>query len=106
IDPEQVHSISGRLMVQVDGNRVVPYIDLGQLLQDRPIELLKDQSEGILIEQGLLVVSEAMGTEDSVVKPLDISTNDTLYQGATISGNGEVVLILDGATLARVQRKS
>ncbi|MBN8775565.1 MAG: chemotaxis protein CheA [Thiomonas sp.] len=106
IDPEQVHSISGRLMVQVDGNRVVPYIDLGQLLQDRPIELLKDQSEGILIEQGLLVVSEAMGTEDSVVKPLDISTNDTLYQGATISGNGEVVLILDGAALARVQRKS
>ncbi|MDD4885656.1 MAG: chemotaxis protein CheA [Thiomonas sp.] len=106
IDPEQVHSISGRLMVQVDGNRVVPYIDLGQLLQDRPIELEKEQSEGILIEQGLLVVSEAMGTEDSVVKPLDISTNDTLYQGATISGNGEVVLILDGAALARVQRKS
>lgn len=106
IDPEHVHSISGRLMVQVDGNRVVPYIDLGQLLQDRPIDLQKDQSEGILIEQGLLVVSEAMGTEDSVVKPLDISTNDTLYQGATISGNGEVVLILDGAALARVQRKS
>ncbi len=106
IDPEQVHSISGRLMVQVDGNRVVPYIDLGALLQDRPINLHKDQSEGILIEQGLLVVSEAMGTEDSVVKPLDISTNDTLYQGATISGNGEVVLILDGAALARVQRKS
>ena len=106
IDPGQVHSISGRLMVQVDGNRVVPYIDLGQLLQDRPIDLQKDQSEGILIEQGLLVVSEAMGTEDSVVKPLDISTNDTLYQGATISGNGEVVLILDGAALARVQRKS
>ncbi len=106
IDPEHVHSISGRLMVQVDGNRVVPYIDLGHLLQDRPINLHKDQSEGILIEQGLLVVSEAMGTEDSVVKPLDISTNDTLYQGATISGNGEVVLILDGAALARVQRKS
>ena len=106
IDPAQVHSISGRLMVQVDGNRVVPYIDLGLLLQDRPIDLNKEPSEGILIEQGLLVVSEAMGTEDSVVKPLDISTNDTLYQGATISGNGEVVLILDGAALARVQRKS
>ncbi|WP_079415182.1 chemotaxis protein CheA [Thiomonas intermedia] len=106
IDPEHVHSISGRLMVQVDGSRVVPYIDLGHLLQNRPIDLSKDQSEGILIEQGLLVVSEAMGTEDSVVKPLDISTHDTLYQGATISGNGEVVLILDGAALARVQRKS
>ena len=106
IDPEHVHSISGRLMVQVDGNRVVPYIDLGHLLQNRPIDLEKDQSEGILIEQGLLVVSEAMGTEDSVVKPLDISTHDTLYQGATISGDGNVVLILDGAALAQAQRRS
>jgi len=105
IDPAHVHSISGRLMVQVDGDRVVPYIDLGSLLQGRAIDLQKEPSEGILIAQGLLVVSEAMGTEDSVVKPLDISTQDTLYQGATISGNGEVVLILDGAALARVQRK-
>jgi two-component system chemotaxis sensor kinase CheA len=106
IDPAHVHSISGRLMVQVDGDRVVPYIDLGSLLQGRAIDLQKEPSEGILIAQGLLVVSEAIGTEDSVVKPLDISTHDTLYQGATISGNGEVVLILDGAALARVQRKS
>ena len=106
IDPDRVHSISGRLMAQVDDARVVPYIDLGQLLQTHAVELDKEPSEGILIEQGLLVVSEALGTEDSVVKPLDISTRDTLYQGATISGNGEVVLILDGAALARVQRKS
>lgn len=106
ISAERVHSISGRLMVEVDDNRVVPYIDLGHLLQSQAVQLDKEPSEGILIEQGLLVVSEAMGTEDSVVKPLDISTSDTLYQGATISGNGEVVLILDGAALARVQRKS
>lgn len=106
IDPAQVHAISGRLMAQVDGGRVVPYIDLGLLLQDRPIDLLKEPSEGILIEQGLLVVSEALGTEDSVVKPLDITTTSNLYQGATISGKGEVVLILDGAALARAQRKS
>ncbi len=106
IDVDRVHSISGRLMIQIDDTRVVPYIDLGQLLQGRAVELDKEASEGILIEQGLLVVSEALGTEDSVVKPLDISTRDTLYQGATISGNGEVVLILDGAALARVQRKS
>ncbi|OIQ65424.1 chemotaxis protein CheA [mine drainage metagenome] len=106
ISAERVHSISGRLMVEVDDNRVVPYIDLGHLLQSQAVQLDKEPSEGILIEQGLLVVSEAMGTEDSVVKPLDISTSDTLYQGATISGNGEVVLILDGAALARVQRRS
>ncbi len=106
IDPERVHSISGRLMAQVGDDRVVPYIDLGTLLQNRPIDLQRDPNEGILIEQGLLVVSEAMGTEDSVVKPLDIATQDALYQGATISGKGEVVLIVDGAALARAQRKA
>lgn len=106
IDPEHVHSISGRLMVQVDDDRVVPYIDLGLLLQEQPIDLRREPSEGILIAQGLLVVSEAMGTEDSVVKPLDIATAGNLYQGATISGNGEVVLILDGAALARAQRRN
>jgi two-component system chemotaxis sensor kinase CheA len=106
IDPAQVHTISGRLVAQVDGGRVVPYIDLGQLLQNRTIDLRKEPSEGILIEQGLLVVSEALGTEDSVVKPLDITTTGNLYQGATISGKGEVVLILDGTALARAQRKS
>lgn len=106
IDPERVHSISGRLMAQIGEDRVVPYIDLGALLQNRPIDLQREPSEGILIEQGLLVVSEAMGTEDSVVKPLDIDTQDALYQGATISGSGEVVLIVDGAALARAQRKA
>lgn len=106
IDPAQVHSISGRLMAEVGENRVMPYIDLGLLLQGRAIDLQRDQNEGILIEQGLLVVSEALGTEDSVVKPLDISTQEALYQGATISGSGEVVLIVDGTALARAQRKS
>lgn len=106
IDPRRVHSISGRLMAQVGADRIVPYIDLGQQLQGIALRLGRDPCEGILTEQGLLVVSEALGTEDSVVKPLDISQQSSWYQGATISGGGGVVLILDMQALARSMRAS
>ena len=104
IDPDHVHSISGRPMAQVGPARIVPYIDLGLQLQGVPLRLGRDPCEGILTEQGLLVVSEALGTEDSVVKPLDISQQSSWYQGATISGGGGVVLILDIQTLTRAMR--
>ncbi len=42
--------------------------------------------EGVLTERGLFVVSEVLGNEDSVVKPIDFLTGRNLYQGATISG--------------------
>ena len=75
------------------------------MLQSSPISTAHESSEGILTEHGLLVVSEALGTEDSVVKPLDIGMEKTWYQGATISGGGDVVLILDGTSVSRAQRR-
>ena len=104
INAEQVHTISGRPMAHVGANSIVPYIDLGLHLQGVPLRLGRDPCEGILTEQGLLVVSEALGTEDSVVKPLDISQRSSWYQGATISGSGGVVLILDIQSLSRALR--
>jgi two-component system chemotaxis sensor kinase CheA len=104
VDPTQIHSISGRLMAQVGKDRIVPYLDLGLHLQGRTLQLGKDDVEGILTEQGLLIVSEAIGTEDSVVKPLDISAQASWYQGATISGDGAVVLIVDAQALTRAIR--
>jgi two-component system chemotaxis sensor kinase CheA len=91
-------------MAQVGQDRIVPYIDLGLQLQGVELRLGHDPCEGILTEHGLLVVSEALGTEDSVVKPLDISSQTSWYQGATISGGGDVVLILDIAALTRAMR--
>jgi two-component system chemotaxis sensor kinase CheA len=104
VDPAQIHSISGRLMAHVGKDRIVPYLDLGLHLQGRTLQLGKDDVEGILTEQGLLIVSEAIGTEDSVVKPLDISAQASWYQGATISGDGAVVLIVDPQALTRAIR--
>jgi two-component system chemotaxis sensor kinase CheA len=56
--------------------------------------------EGVLTERGLFVVSEVLGNEDSVVKPIDFLAAHSWYQGATISGRGSVVLILDADTLS------
>ncbi len=106
IDPRNVHRISGRPMYQIDAQHIVPYIDLGQQLQNIPLRLSRDACEGILTEQGLLVVSEAISTEDSVVKPLDVSAQSSWYQGATISGKGKVVLILDTQALTRAARRT
>ena len=105
IDTPCLHTISGKPMYQVGRDRVVPYVDLGYVLQSSPISTAHEASEGILTEHGLLVVSEALGTEDSVVKPLDIGMEKTWYQGATISGGGDVVLILDGTSVSRAQRR-
>src|ERR1017187_4095409 len=73
---------------------------LGAILQGRPLQLGRESVEGVLTERGLFVVSEVLGNEDSVVKPIDFFTGPSLYQGATISGQGSVALILDAAALS------
>jgi two-component system chemotaxis sensor kinase CheA len=80
--------------------QTVPVADLGAILQDRPLRLGRESVEGVLTERGMFIVSEVLGNEDSVVKPIDFLAGPNLYQGATISGRGSVVLILDAAALS------
>ena len=100
IEEHRVHRLAGRISYRVDGTQTVPLIDLGAILQNRPLRLGTESVEGVLTERGLFVVSEVLGNEDSVVKPIDFITERNLYQGATISGAGNVVLILDAAALS------
>jgi two-component system chemotaxis sensor kinase CheA len=100
IEEHRVHRLAGRVTYRVDGTHTVPVADLGAILQDRPLRLGRESAEGILTERGLFVVSEVLGNEDSVVKPIDFFAGPSLYQGATISGRGSVVLILDAAALS------
>ena len=104
VEPGHLHNVSGRAMVQIAPGNTVPYIDLGQRLHGVALRPGRDSCEGILTEHGLLVVSAAVGIEDSVVKPLDIAHRESWYQGATISGEGEVVLILDVPALVHSLR--
>jgi len=100
LEDDRVHRLSGRVTYRVSGTQTVPLVDLGAILQERPFRLGAESVEGVLTERGLFVVSEVLGNEDSVVKPIDFLTGRNLYQGATISGQGSVVLILDAGALA------
>ena len=100
LEERRVHYLSGQSTYSVDGLHTVPIVDLGAILQERPLRLGVESAEGVLTERGLFVVSEVLGNEDSVVKPIDFLASPNLYQGATISGRGNVVLILDAAALA------
>jgi two-component system chemotaxis sensor kinase CheA len=99
IEEHRVHRLAGRVTYRVNGTRTVPVADLGAILQGRPLRIGRESVEGVLTERGLFVVSEVLGNEDSVVKPIDFFSGPNLYQGATISGRGSVVLILDAAAL-------
>jgi len=99
IEEHRVHRLAGRVTYRLDGTHTVPVVDLGGILQGRPLRLGRETVEGVLTERGLFVVSEVLGNEDSVVKPIDFLEGSSLYQGATISGRGNVVLILDAAAL-------
>jgi two-component system, chemotaxis family, sensor kinase CheA len=100
LEEDRVHRLAGRVSYRVDGTQTVPLVDLGAVMQNRPLRLGAESVEGVLTERGLFVVSEVLGNEDSVVKPIDFLSSGNLYQGATISGAGSVVLILDAGALS------
>ncbi|XTI73393.1 chemotaxis protein CheA [Acidithiobacillus sp. AC3] len=101
IQETRIHRMQGSSVYRVDDGEVTPMIDLGELLHARKLRLGREPVEGIQTERGLLLVSEVLGNEDSVVKPLDFLDKENWYQGATISGRGNVVLILEAQTLSR-----
>ena len=101
VEPERMHQVQGRALYRVNNEQIVPLLDLGGVLHGKPLRIGNEPTDGILTERGLLVVSEVLGNEDSVVKPMDFMPEGNWYQGATISGKGEVVLILDVGALLR-----
>ncbi|MFZ0704572.1 MAG: chemotaxis protein CheA [Candidatus Korobacteraceae bacterium] len=103
LEDHRIHRLAGRVTYRVSGTQTVPLVDLGAVLQDRPLRVGNESIEGVLTERGLFIVSEVLGNEDSVVKPIDFLNGQNLYQGATISGRGNVVLILDAGALSEAQ---
>ncbi|MHB1644582.1 MAG: chemotaxis protein CheA [Acidithiobacillus sp.] len=95
------HMTGGQSLYAMESGAAVKIVNMGGLLHGRDLDIGKEPVEGILMERGLLLVSAVMGNEDSVVKPIDFLENEGWYQGATISGQGRVVPILDPTTLMR-----
>ncbi len=98
IKPEDVQSVSGRATMVVR-DEVLPVRALAEMIgwpQDTP------PTYGVLMKSGsksfILAVSNFVGREDVVIKPLK-GIKPKGVAGATLSGDGSIVLILDMAEL-------
>ena len=94
IDPDQVQEVSGRATMMIR-NEVLPIRSLANMIgwpMDRP------PAFGVLMQSALrsfvLAVDGFVGRDDVIIKPLeDIKPKG--IAGATLSGDGSVVLVLD-----------
>jgi two-component system chemotaxis sensor kinase CheA len=109
---EQVRTINGREALRIR-DRIVPLVRLTTLFGlDAAASPVTGRQYGVVIGRGdkrvALVVDRLRGQQDVVIKGLDasISGSTTGLAGATIMGDGRVVLILDVASLFETRRHS
>ncbi|MCP1726456.1 two-component system chemotaxis sensor kinase CheA [Natronospira proteinivora] len=105
LEDESAHHIDGRRVIRVR-NRTLPLVYLQQWLSgDMPSPDTK-QSQVVIVEVGGqqmgLVVEDVLGREEVVIKPLGAYLRGMSgYAGATITGDGQIALILDVPILVK-----
>jgi two-component system chemotaxis sensor kinase CheA len=106
----RIELLQGRPVYRLRGD-LLPLVDLRAMLKIAPDEpeKLKDMPIANIVvlssESGMfgLIVSEIVDSADIVVKPLsNILKSLSAYSGATIMGDGTVVLILDVAGISSI----
>jgi two-component system chemotaxis sensor kinase CheA len=109
VTPEQINNVSGESMIVIR-DKVCPLFELGKILDTG-----SNGSNGsgsfenkylIVISMGdkkfCLVVDRLLGQEEVVIKNLEgVDTSSSYVLGATITGDGKVVFILDVTALSR-----
>ncbi len=94
IDPEQVQSVNGSATMNLR-NEVLPLVTLASLL-GWPVKGVP--TYGVLLQSAkrsfILAVDGFVGRDDVVIKPLE-GVKPKGVAGATLSGEGAVVLVLD-----------
>jgi len=99
---EDIHRVNGRDTLRVR-DRIVPLVPLAELFGLPQPE--RENRYGVILGRGErrlgLVVDRLRGQQEVVIKGLDAVVSDAAFGlgGATIMGDGRVVLILDVATL-------
>jgi len=107
LHPAEVHSINGRDTLRVR-DRIVPLTRLGELFRLSTSE--RSTQYIVILGRGEkrmgLVVDRLRGQQEVVIKGLDSVVSGQAFglAGATIMGDGRVVLILDVATLFEGKR--
>jgi two-component system chemotaxis sensor kinase CheA len=107
---DKVRTINGREALRIR-DRIVPIVRLATLFDlDAPAD--PGRQYAVVIGRGdkrvAMVVDRLRGQQEVVIKGLDASISGaaTGLAGATIMGDGRVVLILDVATLFETRRHS
>lgn len=103
IGKDEISFVQSKEVIHLRG-KVIPILRLHKLLDIEPEE--KDPESLIVVimqkadQQIGLVIDQLLGQQETVIKSLGRHiTNDKLFSGATILGDGEVALILDTNTL-------
>ncbi len=104
VHKREIKNISGQNALVVRG-KVCPIFELSDLLEN---ETVGDREHRYLLVIAIgerrfcLAVDELLGQEEVVIKSINgVDTNASYTVGATITGEGKVVLILDLAGIAR-----
>lgn len=103
IDKNEISFVQSKEVINLRG-KVIPILRLHELLD---IEMPETEPESLIVvimqkadQQVGLVIDQLIGQQETVIKSLGRHiTNDKLFSGATILGDGEVALILDTNTL-------
>ncbi len=103
-DSPQTEEIAGSQFYRLRGN-LLPLVQLNQILKNDPGKFSSDLNIVVLQaddRQFGLVVDKIHNSEEIVVKTLEnLLKNMEILSGATIMGDGEVILILDVMGLAK-----
>ena len=108
LDPQQVHRINGRDTLRLR-ERLVPLLSLAELFGLPPAGALA-RRYAVILGRGDkrlgLVVDGLRGQQEVVIKALDPAVSGAAFAiaGATIMGDGRVVLIVDVAALFDTRR--
>jgi two-component system chemotaxis sensor kinase CheA len=99
-----IESLNGARVMRLR-DRLMPLVDLGEVLGVNDTDDSDDSGFVVVLDAGGrnvgVIVDNVLDTEEIVVKPLSESLrNVAAYSGATILGDGSVIMILDPNGLA------
>ncbi len=106
ISSEEIDNVTGNKVVTIR-NRVHPLVELTDILNVGASEEEFSSRYVLVIAIGerrfCLAVDELLGQEEVVIKAIEgIDTDETGILGATITGDGKIVLILDPASISKI----
>lgn len=103
IGKDEISFVQSKEVINLRGH-VIPILRLQQLLDIPEPEVEPENLLVVIMQKGDqqvgLIIDNLIGQQETVIKSLGrYITNDKLFSGATILGDGEVALILDTNTL-------